>query len=196
MNILGGGDGNSLTNGPTSTDSTPTAHELTVELREALGLFAGAMACSPKQAWAEAIELVKRNRAALSAPAQDAQAARVPDLVPLEVHYRMTTGPAPWTDTRVVQEPFHTALAVFGSSSHQDDQRVYRTLQAYEWRRAASTQPATPPHPEVPKLTRGELHDAYLRSSGLTKTAYFGKSLENYGREIEKMVRQQLGAPT
>lgn len=35
--------------------SEPTTHDLVVELREALGMFAGAMPISPKQAWDEAI---------------------------------------------------------------------------------------------------------------------------------------------
>ena len=58
-------------------------------------------------------------------------------LVPLEEHNRLTTGPAPWTATRISQELFQLACSVFGSSSEDDDKRVYRTLQAYEWKRTS-----------------------------------------------------------
>jgi hypothetical protein len=57
-------------------------------------------------------------------------------LVPIEEHNRLTTGPAPWTATRISEELFQLALSVFGSSSEDDDKRVYRTLQAYEWKRS------------------------------------------------------------
>jgi hypothetical protein len=40
------------------SDSEPTTHDLIVELRDALGLFSGAMPISPKQAWEEAIDTV------------------------------------------------------------------------------------------------------------------------------------------
>ena len=42
-----------------STSPYPDPHELIRELREALGLFAGAMPMSPKQAWDEAITNVR-----------------------------------------------------------------------------------------------------------------------------------------
>lgn len=56
-------------------------------------------------------------------------------LVPIEEHNRLTTGPAPWTATRISQELFELARAVFGTTCDDDDKRVYRTLQAYEWKR-------------------------------------------------------------
>jgi hypothetical protein len=56
-------------------------------------------------------------------------------LVPIEEHNRLTTGPAPWSATRISEELFQLARSVFGSSSEDDDKRVYRTLQAYEWKR-------------------------------------------------------------
>ena len=56
-------------------------------------------------------------------------------LVPIEEHNRLTTGPAPWTATRISEELFQLARSVFGASSEDDDKRVYRTLQAYEWKR-------------------------------------------------------------
>lgn len=42
-----------------SENVEPTTHDLIVELRETLGLFAGAMPISPQQAWGEAIERVR-----------------------------------------------------------------------------------------------------------------------------------------
>lgn len=50
--------------------------------------------------------------------------------VGLELHNKLTAGPAPWTDTRVPAQVFHVCRAVFGTNSQEDDQRVYRTLQA------------------------------------------------------------------
>lgn len=40
----------------------PTGHEMVVQLREALGLFAGAMPISPRTAWEEALAEVRRLR--------------------------------------------------------------------------------------------------------------------------------------
>ena len=60
---------------------------------------------------------------------------QTPGLVPLEEHNRLTAGPAPWTATRISEELFQVARSVFGTSSEDDDKRVYRTLQAYEWKR-------------------------------------------------------------
>ena len=37
----------------------PSSHDLTVELRNALDLFAGSMSVTPKAAWEEAIERVR-----------------------------------------------------------------------------------------------------------------------------------------
>lgn len=51
-------------------------------------------------------------------------------LVPLDQHNRLTAGLAPWTETRVPAQIFHVARAVYGTSTHEDDQRVYRTVQA------------------------------------------------------------------
>jgi hypothetical protein len=42
----------------------PTAHELVVQLREALGLFAGAMPVPPQQVWEEALAEARRLAAA------------------------------------------------------------------------------------------------------------------------------------
>lgn len=42
----------------------PTGHEMLVQLREALGLFAGAMPISPRQAWEEALAEARRLREA------------------------------------------------------------------------------------------------------------------------------------
>lgn len=50
--------------------------------------------------------------------------------VPLEQHNALTAGPAPWTDTRVPDQVWHVARAVYGTESHSDEQRLYRTLQA------------------------------------------------------------------
>ena len=52
------------------------------------------------------------------------------NLVPIEDHNRLTAGPSAWTDTRVPAEVFNVARAVYGTSSEDDDKRVYRTLQA------------------------------------------------------------------
>lgn len=41
-------------------DNDPDPRDLVRELRAALGLFAGALPYSPKQAWEEAIEVVRR----------------------------------------------------------------------------------------------------------------------------------------
>lgn len=41
-------------------DRWPDPHDLVVELREAVGLFAGALPISPKAAWDEAIAVAKR----------------------------------------------------------------------------------------------------------------------------------------
>lgn len=40
----------------------PSGHEMIVQLREALGLFAGAMPISPQRAWEEALAEVRRLR--------------------------------------------------------------------------------------------------------------------------------------
>jgi hypothetical protein len=40
----------------------PSSHEMIVQLREALGLFAGAMPISPQQAWEGALAEVRRLR--------------------------------------------------------------------------------------------------------------------------------------
>ena len=67
-------------------------------------------------------------------PAQPAQPAdHVADaskMVPLDMHFRFTAGPAPWTNTRVPAQVWHTARAVYGTSTLEDEQRVYRTVQA------------------------------------------------------------------
>jgi hypothetical protein len=52
------------------------------------------------------------------------------NFVGLELHNQLTAGPAPWTATRVPAQVFHVCRAVFGTTSLEDDQRVYRTLQA------------------------------------------------------------------
>lgn len=66
------------------------------------------------------------------------------DLVPLHLHSLMTAGPAPWTDTRLPSEVWHVARAVYGTSTEDDEKRVYRTLQAALWKLAA-TQPEAQP---------------------------------------------------
>lgn len=58
------------------------------------------------------------------------------NLVPIEHHNRLTMGPAAWTDTRVPADVFMVAQAVYGTSSEDDDKRVYRTLQAALWKLA------------------------------------------------------------
>ena len=40
----------------------PTSHSMIVQLREALGLFAGAMPITPHQAWKDALAEVRRLR--------------------------------------------------------------------------------------------------------------------------------------
>jgi len=62
--------------------------------------------------------------------------AKPSGLVPIEEHNRLTAGPAPWTTTRISEEAFQLARSVFGASSEDDDKRIYRTMQAYEWRRS------------------------------------------------------------
>lgn len=75
-------------------------------------------------------------------------------LVPIEQHNCLTAGPAPWTATRIAEDMFHVARSVFGSGSYEDDQRVYRTLQAYEWQRTNTSSP----------------HGEYIASRARTKT--------------------------
>ncbi len=60
-------------------------------------------------------------------------------LVPLEQHNALTARPAPWTDTRVPAQVWHVARAVYGTESHTDEQRLYRTLQAALMTLAAPT---------------------------------------------------------
>lgn len=55
------------------------------------------------------------------------------NFVPLKLHNQLTAGSAPWTDTRVPAQVFHVARAVFGTTSLEDEQRVYRTVQATLW---------------------------------------------------------------
>lgn len=40
-----------------------------------------------------------------------------------------------WASIWLGQEEFDVARAAYGASSLEDDRRVYRTLQAYEWKR-------------------------------------------------------------
>lgn len=61
----------------------PDPRDLVRELREALGMFAGALPYSPKQAWEEAIAEVRRIR-------QDRDAA------PPRLHQSMTARPNRW----------------------------------------------------------------------------------------------------
>lgn len=42
----------------------PTSHSMIVQLREALGLFAGAMPITPQRAWEDALTEVRRLRTA------------------------------------------------------------------------------------------------------------------------------------
>lgn len=51
-------------------------------------------------------------------------------LVPDETHRRFLVGPTPWTHTRVPQRLFDMARAVAGTSTAEDDKRVYNVLQA------------------------------------------------------------------
>jgi hypothetical protein len=66
------------------------------------------------------------------------------DLVPLNLHNQLTAGPSPWTDTRIPAQVFHVTRAVFGTSSYEDEQRVYRTLQAALHVLAESEAPTQP----------------------------------------------------
>lgn len=68
-------------------DTEPTLIDLVRELREAVGLFAGAMPITPKAAWDEAIEKVKRLNGGLCSEClrKDEQALPegwLPDCVP------------------------------------------------------------------------------------------------------------------
>lgn len=65
------------------------------------------------------------------------------NLVPLEMHNRLTAGPAPWTATRLPSELWHVARAVYGTSNEDDEKRCYRTVQAALWKLAAT--PAAAP---------------------------------------------------
>lgn len=44
----------------TTTDSWPDPHDFIIELRQAVGLFAGAMPIPPKVAWDEAVAVARR----------------------------------------------------------------------------------------------------------------------------------------
>ena len=70
------------------------------------------------------------------------------DLVPLSTHYEMTMGPTVWTSTRVPTKVWGLASAVFGTSSRDDDQRLYRTLQAALYSYEALRSALAAPHPE------------------------------------------------
>lgn len=59
-----------------------------------------------------------------------------PPLVSLERHNQLTMGPCEWTSTRVQLHPFGAACAAFGTKSLADEQRLYRALQAYEWKKS------------------------------------------------------------
>lgn len=50
------------TEGAPASDSWPDGFTFITELREALGMFAGAMPITPKQAWEEALLEVRRLR--------------------------------------------------------------------------------------------------------------------------------------
>ena len=64
-------------------------------------------------------------------PAQPADhVADASKMVPLDMHFRFTAGPAPWTNTRVPTKAWDIARAVYGTSTLEDEQRVYRTVQA------------------------------------------------------------------
>ena len=52
------------------------------------------------------------------------------ELVPVEKHNALTSHLNAWATHRVPKVVFDAARASFGTTSHEDDQRVYRTLQA------------------------------------------------------------------
>ena len=119
------------------------------------------------------------------------------DLVPLDQHHRLTAGPAPWTDTRVPAQVFHVARAVFGTSSHEDDQRVYRTVQA-----ALMTlgKPANQAAGEVPaelvsRFLAWPLPDEVCADSCASVQGYPGRSGTNLlsAPQAEAMLRHVLG---
>ena len=64
-----------------------------------------------------------------------------PGLVPIEDHNRLTAGPSVWASTRIAADQFQMARGVFGCQSEDDDKRLYRALQAYEWRRTQTVSP-------------------------------------------------------
>jgi hypothetical protein len=62
---------------PAAQPDEPTTHELTVQLREALGLFAGAMPVTPKAAWDEAIDVLRQRLKAAPPAAQPGRQALI-----------------------------------------------------------------------------------------------------------------------
>lgn len=69
-------------------------------------------------------------------------------LVPLELHNQYWAGPFPHSDVRVPSLAFDRARTAFGTSSQDDEKRVYRTLQAA----IQAGLSATPPNVEKPAL--------------------------------------------
>ena len=66
-------------------------------------------------------------------------------LVPIEDHNRLTLAYLPYGGQRISMEAFTQARSVYGTTSEEDDKRVYRTLQAA----FHATQPAEEPTDEM-----------------------------------------------
>lgn len=77
----------------------------------------------------EAVSLADAQVIALEALTQPAQAGEAAALVPLATHSRLTMGPAPWTSTRVPLDAWDLSRAVYGTSTEDDEKRLYRSLQ-------------------------------------------------------------------
>lgn len=104
------------------------------------------------------------------------------ELIPLDQHHRLTAGPAPWTDTRVPAKAFHAARAAFGTESWEDDQRVYRTMQAA----LMTLAPAEPVawkvyHPKNPRCSYiGDLPTEFRLDTGEPDEYFGGKAVPLY----------------
>ena len=59
-----------------------------------------------------------------------AAAGQTAAIVPLATHNRLTMGPASWTSTRVPLDAWNLSRAVYGTSTEDDEKRLYRSLQA------------------------------------------------------------------
>lgn len=110
------------------------------------------------------------------------------NLVPLEMHNRLTAGPAPWTATRLPSELWHVARAVYGTSNEDDEKRCYRTVQAALWKLATTPAPAPLTDEQIDKTAKRVIPvAAYM---GMFEYAAFSKedadrTVRHFARAIE-----------